>query len=170
MLIGADINPYFYPLTNLNMGRVQVRTGGTVHRANVSADGPGLMAASTKAASFNVAHASNGADCILGTATRGGTPKPVSELHPTDKVTINGMETTVQVAERLDLITRDSHSGMLTNGTEEAIRQVTREPAPVTPDSRGLASRAGLRAGAGRATVNARLSARPSQETSTIAW
>jgi hypothetical protein len=56
------------------------------------------------------------------------TPKPVSELHPTDKVTINGMETTVQVAERLDLITRDSHSGMLTNGTEEAIRQVTREP------------------------------------------
>ena len=75
------------------------------------------MAASTKVASFNMAHASNGADGILGTATRGGTPKPVSELHPTDKVTINGMETTVQVAERLDLITRDSHSGMLTNGT-----------------------------------------------------
>lgn len=58
-----------------------------------------------------------------------GTPRAAGELKPTDRVTVNGMEMTVQVAERMGLISRSATGGYEGSGkTPEAVLQEQVQP------------------------------------------
>jgi hypothetical protein len=105
---------------------VRVNTGGTYrmiigdHGTPVQASGP---------VRINTAEVSNGETGVLSTANRDGTPRRASELKPTDRVTVNGFETTVANALRLGMIDRDSHTGIFRNATPEAFKEATGEAA-----------------------------------------
>ena len=59
--------------------------------------------------SFNMADATNGETGVLATARAPGSamPRPVSELQPTDLVTVGGMTTTVANAERIGVLRKN---------------------------------------------------------------
>jgi hypothetical protein len=75
-----------------------------------------------------MAHVSNGADGILATANRGGTPKAIHDLKPTDEVTYMGQTMRLEIAERIGLITRDPHTGLYANVDPQKQAAVTKPP------------------------------------------
>jgi len=87
----------------------------------------GSQVVSNEAMSINMAHVSNGETGILATATRDGLPRAPGDLRPTDRVTINGLDTELRVAERLGLVTRDKTSGLYSNAPEANIKEATGE-------------------------------------------
>ena len=71
----------------------------------------------------------NGESGLLATARRDGTPRPAHELKPTDLIDIDGIPTTVEVAERLGFVTRDPRTGIRENVSPEAHKEATGEAA-----------------------------------------
>jgi len=104
--------------------RVRVNTGGS-YSASFSSEGASVS--SNGVTSINMADATNGADGILSTAHRNGSPKPIGELRPTDFIKIGGMDVELRVAERSGFVTRDLHTGLYSNVSEPLIREATGE-------------------------------------------
>ena len=104
---------------------VSVNTGG---KFSVQfGDGGGTQAHGVTR--VNSSDFSNGESGLMATVRRDGTPRPASNSKPTDRITIDGMETTVEVAERLGMITRDPRTGIRENVSPEALKEATGEAA-----------------------------------------
>lgn len=103
-------------------GAVSVQADGTVNQTGTH--------------SVNTADLGNCLEGALGTArTKTGSPR-MGELQPTDVVTIGGMEMSVQVAERLGMLTRDK-AGALSENPEAAAeppQETSEDPAVALPN------------------------------------
>lgn len=84
-------------------------------------------------ASANQADGVNGAEGILGTARSSfGGPIAVADLKPSDRLTINGMEVSVEVAEKTSLITKDKDGHYV-----EAAKEVAPAEKAALPEGEG---------------------------------
>ena len=102
---------------------VSIRSGSGGASVNIGFGG--FMERSTEVARANSYDFSNGETSILATARRDGTPRPADELRDTDKVTIDGIETSVAVARRLGFLRTEARTGVTTNVSDEQLREAS---------------------------------------------
>ncbi|WP_116401415.1 hypothetical protein [Methylovirgula sp. 4M-Z18] len=72
---------------------------------------------------INMYNQPNGEAGLLASGNRGGTPKVAADLRPDDTIKINGLETSLAVAERLGLVKRAPNGGY-ENASQEQVQNV----------------------------------------------
>ena len=106
------------------------QSAGGVTRMGVSPDGSANAAFSSSTSTINMGVLPNGEQGLMATAHRSGTPVSARDARPTDLITVPGLgEVTIEVAQRIGLLSSNIESGRPTNATPEAISEATGEAA-----------------------------------------
>jgi hypothetical protein len=113
------------PLAGTAASQVQVRTSPKGAFVNLAGGAP-IERGTT---SINMGNLPNGEAGILATANRQGTPKAAAELRPDDRISIAGLETSVENATRLGYLTRNPAGGYSDNSANLAAAEAAQTAA-----------------------------------------
>jgi hypothetical protein len=101
-------------------------SAGGVTRMSVSPGGNTEAVFSSSSASVQMGELPNGEAGLMATAHRAGTPVSARDARPTDLIRVPGLgEVTIEVAQRIGLLSSNPESGRPTNATPEAISEAT---------------------------------------------
>ena len=97
--------------SNQSSVRVNESAGG-ITRMTVGPNGNAEAVFSSRSASINMSEVNSGAEGLLGTATRFGSPVAPHDIRGSDLIRVPGMgEVTVEVAQRIGLLSSNPESG-----------------------------------------------------------
>ena len=106
------------------------QSAGGITRMTVSSDGATEAVFSSRTSSVNMGEIPNGEAGLMATAHRAGTPVSARDARPTDLIRVPGMgEVTIEVAQRIGLLSANPVSGRPINATPQAISEATGEAA-----------------------------------------
>jgi hypothetical protein len=104
---------------------VQIRQGGITFSTNANSLHTAAEAGTNK---INMGALHNGEQGVLAAAKAHGTPKPASQLRPSDLVTFQGNQMTLEVAERIGLVSKDPTTGFYRDNGPTAEAAVAAPP------------------------------------------
>jgi hypothetical protein len=105
-------------------------SAGGITRMSVSPTGSTEATFTSSSASINMGEIPNGEQGLMATAHRAGTPVSARDARPTDLIRVPGFgEVTIEVAQKIGLLSSNLESGRPINATPEAISEATGEAA-----------------------------------------
>jgi hypothetical protein len=108
------------------------QSAGGITRMSVSPGGNTEASFSSSTATVQMGELPNGEQGLLATAHRAGTPVSAHDLRPSDLIRVPGLgEVTVEVAQRIGLLSSNPESGRAMNATPAALSEATGEAAAV---------------------------------------